>query len=145
MKFTRPPLSLQVTTLWEYPSQQYGDGRQGSTAFAGATPSYILWNLLQRYTRPKDLVVDPMAGSGTTLAVAKKLGRKFLGFELSEKYAARVRDRLASIEVGQPLDGAPEPLVSAPNTENGFVLVDGKRKRFRFKKKEAPLLPGMEE
>ena len=35
------------------------------------TPSYIVWNLLQRYTDPGDLVVDPCAGSGTTLDVAR--------------------------------------------------------------------------
>ena len=41
-----PKLSVQTTTLWEYPSQHYGDGEQGSSKYRGATPSYIIWNLL---------------------------------------------------------------------------------------------------
>lgn len=79
----RPPLRLQTTTLWYYPSQHYGRGLQGDPRFRGATPSYILWNLLQRYTKPRDLVVDPMAGSGTTLDVARELGRRAVGYDLA--------------------------------------------------------------
>lgn len=80
--FRKPPLRVQVTTLWDYPSQDYGDELQGIRGYKGATPSYIIWNLLQRYTRPKDLVVDPCAGSGTTLDVARDLGRKALGYDV---------------------------------------------------------------
>ena len=56
-------------------------------------------------------MLDPFAGSGTTLTVAKKLDRRYLGFELSPEYAARVRDRLDAAEVGQALEGAEEPKV----------------------------------
>ena len=49
----KPPLRLQVTTLWDYPSQDYGDTHQGLPGYKGATPSYIIWNLLQRYTKEK--------------------------------------------------------------------------------------------
>ncbi|MCC8180510.1 MAG: hypothetical protein LIP23_06340, partial [Planctomycetes bacterium] len=72
----------QVTTLWDFPSQNYGGTKQGSTAYTGATPSYILWNLLRLYTEPGELVVDPMAGSGTTLDVARELDRRSLGYDL---------------------------------------------------------------
>lgn len=82
MKFRRPPLRLQVTTLWDYPSQDYGQGQQGIPGYKGATPSYIIWNLLQRYTQEKDLVVDPFAGSGTTLDVARDLNRRALGYDV---------------------------------------------------------------
>jgi len=82
MKFKRPPLPPQVTTLWDYPSQDYGEGRQGVAGYKGATPSYIIWNLLQRYTKEKDLVVDCFAGSGTTLDVARDLNRKALGYDV---------------------------------------------------------------
>src|SRR5256714_9689033 len=82
MKFKRPPLRIQVTTLWDYPSQDYGEGQQGKTAYKGATPSYIVWNLLHRYTKEKDLVVDPCAGSGTTLDVARDLDRRALGYDV---------------------------------------------------------------
>src|SRR4051812_12192715 len=67
----KPPLRIQTTTLWEYPSQHYGEGMQGDQKYVGATPSYVIWNVVQRYTKPGDLIVDPMCGSGTTLDVAK--------------------------------------------------------------------------
>ena len=73
---------VEPTTLWDFPSRSYGGGKQGDDAFAGATPSHVVWNLLQRYTRPGELVVDPMAGSGTTLDVARDLGRKALGYDV---------------------------------------------------------------
>ena len=61
-------------------------------------PEAVLERIIRVSTNPGDLVLDPFAGSGTTLAVAKKLGRKYLGFELSEDYAAAIRERLAKIE-----------------------------------------------
>ena len=73
---------LMTTTLWDYSSRTYPGGPQGDDDYAGATPSYIIWNLLQRYTRPRHLVVDPMAGSGTTLDVARDLKRRALGYDL---------------------------------------------------------------
>jgi DNA modification methylase len=85
-----------TTTLWEYPSQDYeGFTRsppapdltpeERERAMQGATPSWIVWQLLTRYTRANDLVVDPMAGAGTTLDVARHLGRKALGYDLTPR------------------------------------------------------------
>lgn len=82
-KFEKPPLRLLTTTLWEYPSQHYGDEEQGDKRYIGATPSWVIWQLLSRYTREGDLVVDPMAGSGTTLDVARDLNRRALGYDLA--------------------------------------------------------------
>jgi len=83
----RPPLRLFTTTLWEYPSQHYDDrlGRseQGSKDYVGATPSWVIWQLLQRYTDEGDTVVDPMCGSGTTLDVCADLKRRGVGFDLN--------------------------------------------------------------
>lgn len=78
----KPKLTLQTTTLWEYPSQHYGSSMQGDKNYAGATPSYIIWNLLERYTKKNDKVLDPMCGSGTTLDVCKDLERDGIGFDL---------------------------------------------------------------
>lgn len=57
-------------------------------------PEAVLERILRVSTNPGDGVLDPFAGSGTTLAVAKRLGRKYFGVELSEDYAEAVRSRL---------------------------------------------------
>ena len=82
-RLQKPALVPQVTTLWEYPSQHYGEGEQGSQAFRGATPSYVIWNVLQRFTQPGARVVDPFCGSGTTLDVCKDTGREGTGFDIA--------------------------------------------------------------
>ena len=74
-------------------------------------PEQLLGRIVRACSNPGDLVLDPFAGSGTTLVVAKKLGREPLGFELSESYAAQARARLDAAEVGQPLEGGDEPRV----------------------------------
>ncbi len=82
MSFRKPPLELQTTTLWDYPSQHYGNTMQGNKNYKGATPSYVIWNLLQRYTKVGDFVIDPMCGSGTTIDVCIDLDREYAGFDL---------------------------------------------------------------
>ena len=97
-------------------------------------PEQLLGRIIRCSTLEGDVVLDPFAGSGTTLAVAEKPKRKFLGYELSEEYAARIRARLRGIRAGDALDGAPEPTVSAPSTSNGRRLADvrpAKRSRAR--------------
>jgi DNA modification methylase len=89
-------------------------------------PEQLLGRIIRVSSNPGDLVLDPFAGSGTTLTAARKLGRSYLGVELSEAYCTRIRERLAAIAVGDPLDGAAEPLKSAPATREGRRL--GERK-----------------
>jgi site-specific DNA-methyltransferase (adenine-specific) len=74
-------------------------------------PEQILGRVIRACSNPGEIVLDPFGGSGTTLAVAKKLDRRYLGFELSPSYAANIRERLAGVTAGQALDGAPEPKV----------------------------------
>jgi modification methylase len=49
-------------------------------------------------TQPGEVVLDPFLGSGTTAAVAKRLGRRFIGIEREETYAEAARARLAAVE-----------------------------------------------
>ncbi len=89
-RVARPPLQVMPTTLWEYPSQHYdwtdAEGRrhtmQGDKDYAGATPSWVIWQLLMRYSRENDRVIDPMCGSGTTIDVCKSIGRPVKGYDL---------------------------------------------------------------
>jgi len=76
-------LIIESTTLWDYPTQNYGDRLHGNNKYNGVTPAFVIWNLLQRYTKEGDLVVDPMVGSGTTIDVAKELNRKVIGYDLN--------------------------------------------------------------
>ncbi len=101
MRNKKPEIRLQTTTLWDYPSQNYGfEKKQGDINYKGATPSFIVWNLLNRYTRPNDLIVDPMAGSGTALDVARDLKRRALGYDINpqRKDIYRVDARKLPIE-----------------------------------------------
>jgi DNA modification methylase len=70
-------------------------------------PEAVLERIIRVSSRPGDLVLDPFAGSGTTLAVAKRLGRRYLGIEWSPQYAAQVRRRLEAItpEFSFPAEG----------------------------------------
>ena len=100
-------------------------------------PEQLLGRIIKVSSNPGELVLDPFSGSATTVAVAKKLGRQFLAFDISEDYIARGLERLNGIQPGEPLDGAPEPRVSAPATPE-VPLVRNRRKIFNSKKQAAP-------
>ena len=79
-------------------------------------PEQLLGRIIRCCSNPHEIVLDPFGGSGTTFAVAKKLDRRWIGFELSADYVTRIRSRLRDTPVGDPLDGAADPLTSAPPT-----------------------------
>lgn len=70
--------------------------RNHSAAFPEALPEFFI----KLFSDEGDLVLDPFAGSGTTLAVAKRLNRRYIGIELHQEYVDVIRQRL---EVGEPL------------------------------------------
>lgn len=82
-------------------------------------PEQLLGRIIKACSNEGDLVFDPFGGSGTTLAAAKKLRRRFAGFELSKQYVAKIRERLAAIKPGDPLTGPENAAVSAPRTFRG--------------------------
>jgi len=101
-------------------------------------PEQLLGRIIRVSSGPGDLVLDPFSGSGTTLAVAKKLGRRWLGIELSKDYAKKINERLAGINIGEPLVGPADPLRSAPKTSKG-------KRKGRLGKNGQPLPQGDED
>ncbi|MEF3367489.1 DNA methyltransferase [Methylocystis sp. 9N] len=103
-------------------------------------PEALLGRVILSASKPGDLVFDPFFGTGTTGAVAKRLGRDWLGLERDEDYAAAAQARIAAVEP-LPYDviaAAPskrsEPriafasLVEAGLIQPGAALTDAKRR-----------------
>jgi site-specific DNA-methyltransferase (adenine-specific) len=101
-------------------------------------PEQLLGRIIRSCSNVGDVVLDPFAGSGTTLVVAKKLGRKWIGFELSPHYARQAQERLDATSEGQPLEGAEEPKVSAPATPRRPDVKDQNRERAISLKRSEP-------
>jgi site-specific DNA-methyltransferase (adenine-specific) len=108
------------SNMWYYP-RVCGTFRERGGFHGCQMPEQILGRIIRASSNEGDCVLDPFAGSGTTLAVAKKLGRRYLGFELSKEYVRNIRDRLERIRPGDPLDGVADPMTSVANTRNGRV------------------------
>ena len=89
-------------------------------------PEQLLGRIIKACSNPGEVVLDPFSGSATTLAVAKKLDRQYIGLELSKDYCVLGRQRLDAIRVADDLVGSPEPQASAPQT--GATRRSGKAK-----------------
>ncbi|ODU86177.1 MAG: modification methylase [Pelagibacterium sp. SCN 63-17] len=63
-------------------------------------PEALLFRILNATTKPGDIVLDPFFGTGTTGAVARKLGRHFIGIEREPAYIEAARTRIATIRPG---------------------------------------------
>jgi hypothetical protein len=69
-------------------------------------PLDLMLALVEQFTDPGELILDPFAGSGTTGVAALRLGRRFIGIEKDEKYAAIARERLEAESQGLSLRDA---------------------------------------
>src|SRR3989442_15860609 len=74
---------LEAYTTWDFPSQSAGHPDAGDASFNGVTPAGCAANLVRRYSGPGELVVDPMAGSGTIGDVARTLCRRVVWVALA--------------------------------------------------------------
>jgi modification methylase len=86
----------------------------GSKAHPTQKPEALLHRVLVASTRPGDVVLDPFFGAGTTGAVARRLGRRFIGIEREPDYVALARARIESV---RPLDAESATITQAKRAE----------------------------
>lgn len=103
-------------------------------------PEQLLGRIIRACSNEQELVLDPFSGSASTLIVAKKLGRRFIGYEMSEDYVRRGTERLASVDVGDKLEGSETPAISAPATgaKGATTLEERNARKKAAKSKKKP-------
>lgn len=92
---------LQMRSDWFIPLCTGGERLKddsGLKAHPTQKPEALLHRIILSSTRQGDIVLDPFFGTGTTGAVAKKLGRNFIGIEREKEYAALARRRIDAIK-----------------------------------------------
>lgn len=104
--FAQPPDSREHFDVWQFASAEKDAGQQ---SYFGALPPQVVENLLWLFTEPGDIVVDPFAGSGTTIEVAKRMGRRVWASDrIGDKYAPYLPIHTHNIaDAGWP-EGAPK-------------------------------------
>ena len=138
---------LQMRSDWTIPicsgAERMKD-ENGEKAHSTQKPEALLHRVLVSSTKPGDVVVDPFFGSGTTGAVARRLGRSFIGIERDPNYARIARERIARVEpVNDDAIEVTRSKRSEPRIPFGWVVergllppgtvLQGPQKRFRAK------------
>lgn len=133
---------LQMRSDWEFPicGGQERLKKDGVKVHPTQKPEALLYRVMLATTKKGDVVLDPFFGTGTTGAVAKRLGRRFIGIEREIGYIEAAKERIAA---ALPLDesaittmqaGKQAPRVAFGTLiENGYltpgaVLMDAKRR-----------------
>ena len=120
---------LQMRSDWVLPicsGQERARDEDGVKAHPTQKPEALLYRILLACTKPGDVVLDPFFGTGTTGAVARRLGRRWIGIEREPSYAKVARERIAST---LPLDESAMQVVpdkrSAPRVAFGLLVESG--------------------
>jgi modification methylase len=103
---------LQMRSDWLLPLCTGGErlkGEDGKKAHPTQKPEALLFRCIMAASNPGDTILDPFFGTGTTGAVARRLGRRFIGLERDPDYAAIARKRIAEIEPLAAEDVSPMP------------------------------------
>ncbi len=90
---------LQMRSDWLLPICSGGErvkGENGSKAHPTQKPEALLYRILLACTKPGDVILDPFFGTGTTGAVARRLGRRWIGIEREPSYVKVAKERIAS-------------------------------------------------
>ena len=83
---------LESTTVWSFPER--GRWATHNPSFRGNWAPQIPRNIILRYSKPKDLVLDQMCGCGTTLIECKLTGRNAIGFDINPKMVEMAKESL---------------------------------------------------
>ena len=94
------PLGKNPSDVWQFPKVTSGTNRSSieRTEHPAQFPEAVIERIIRASSNPGDLILDPFMGSGTTAAVALRLGRSVLGFEMNPRYC-----QLASCRIEQAL------------------------------------------
>ena len=101
---------VQMRSDWTFPlctGEERLKGLDGKKLHPTQKPEALLARVILSASRPDDLVLDPFNGTGTTGAVAKKLGRRYVGIERDPHYAKAAMKRIAQVETLQAPSIAP--------------------------------------
>ena len=120
---------LQMRSDWVLPicsGAERVKGEDGAKAHPTQKPESLLYRILLACTKPGDVVLDPFFGTGTTGAVARRLGRRWIGIERDRSYVKVARERIAST---LPLDESAMQMVpdkrSQPRVAFGLLVESG--------------------
>jgi modification methylase len=120
---------LQMRSDWLLPICSGGErvkGENGSKAHPTQKPEALLYRILLACTKPGDVILDPFFGTGTTGAVARRLGRRWIGIEREQAYVKVAKERIAST---LPLDESAMQTVpdkrDAPRVAFGVLVESG--------------------
>ncbi|MCI5044945.1 MAG: site-specific DNA-methyltransferase [Aquisalinus sp.] len=120
---------LQMRSDWEFPlctGQERLKGDDGKKVHPTQKPEALLHRILNATTNSGNVVLDPFFGTGTTGAVAKMLGRHFIGIERDPTYIAAAKERLAETRALSAEDLTPTPSPrSAPRVAFGQLVETG--------------------
>ena len=134
---------LQMRSDWVLPicaGAERVKGDDGSKAHPTQKPEALLYRILLACTKPGDVVLDPFFGTGTTGAVARRLGRRWIGIERESAYVKVARERIDSTlpldesAMRTVLDRREQPrvafglLVESGLIPPGTALIDSKRR-----------------
>ncbi|HEY0269781.1 MAG TPA: site-specific DNA-methyltransferase [Sphingomonas sp.] len=107
---------VQMRSDWSFPicsgGERLKDG-DGAKAHPTQKPEALLYRVLLATTKPGDVVLDPFFGTGTTGAVAKRLGRRWIGIEREPKYVRVAEERIAA---ALPLDESAMTVMASPRS-----------------------------
>lgn len=98
----------ETTTVWSFPER--GDWATHIGNYRGNWSPYIPRNLILKYSKPGDLVLDQMVGSGTTLIECKLLNRNGIGVDINPDAIMVTRDRL-NFSMKSLYENPPEPKI----------------------------------